>query len=67
MYPKGNPSKFNDIRILQQRIYKTTNPLEKITNTRKIAGVMMQNRWLPKFELQKGLDDVVDFYETLKK
>jgi imidazolonepropionase-like amidohydrolase len=44
-----------------------SNPLEKITNTRKIAGVMMQSRWLPKSELQKGLDDVVDFYETLKK
>jgi len=43
------------------------NPLEKITNTRKIAGVMLQGRWLPKAELQKGLDDVAAFYEILKK
>ena len=43
------------------------NPLEEITNTRKIAGVMLQGRWLPQAELQKGLDDVAAFYETLKK
>ena len=43
------------------------NPLEEITNTRKIVGVMMQGRWLPQSELQKGLDDVAAFYETLKK
>lgn len=43
------------------------NPLEEITNTRKIAGVMLQGRWLPQSELQEGLDDVAAFYETFKK
>lgn len=43
------------------------NPLEEISNTRKIAGVMLQARWLSKTEIQKGLDDVAAFYETLKK
>jgi hypothetical protein len=43
------------------------NPLEDITNTRKIAGVMLQGRWLPQTELQQGLDDVTAFYESLKK
>jgi imidazolonepropionase-like amidohydrolase len=43
------------------------NPLEEITNTRKIAGVMLQGRWLPQAELQQGLDDMTAFYESLKK
>ena len=43
------------------------NPLEEITNTRKIAGVMLQGRWLSKNDIQEGLDDVAAFYETFKK
>jgi imidazolonepropionase-like amidohydrolase len=31
------------------------NPLENITNTTKIAGVMLNGRWLPKAEIDKRL------------
>jgi len=40
------------------------NPLEAITNTREIAGVMIQGRWLSQAELQEGLDDLAASYET---
>lgn len=43
------------------------NPLEEIGNTRKITGVMIQGRWLSKTDIQKGLDAVLAFYESLKK
>lgn len=39
------------------------NPLEDISNTRKIAGVMVRGRWLTKNDLQKMLDEV----ETLNR
>jgi len=42
------------------------NPLKDITNSRKIAGVMIRGRWLSKTDLQKGLDEIAAFYETLK-
>lgn len=32
------------------------NPLADITNTRKIAGVMLQGRWMPRDAIQKRLD-----------
>lgn len=37
------------------------NPLEDITNTRKIEGVMVRGRWLSKEELQQGLDKVAAY------
>ena len=40
------------------------NPLEDITNTRQIAGVMIQGRWLSRAELQERLDELAAFYET---
>jgi len=40
------------------------NPLEAITNTREIAGVMIQGRWLSQAELQEGLDELAASYET---
>jgi imidazolonepropionase-like amidohydrolase len=43
------------------------NPLKEITNTRKIAGVMIQGHWLSKTELQKGLEELPALYKTLKK
>ena len=43
------------------------NPLESITNTRKITGVMLRGRWLSKTEIQKGLYEVAAFYKTLRK
>jgi len=43
------------------------NPLEEISHTRKIAGVMIQGKWLSKAELQAGLEAAAAFYETLKR
>lgn len=40
------------------------NPLEEITNSRKIAGVMVQGRWLPKAELQDGLEEIANLWEV---
>ena len=42
------------------------NPLEKITNSREIAGVMIQGRWLSKREIQEGLEGVLAFNEAMK-
>jgi imidazolonepropionase-like amidohydrolase len=43
------------------------NPLDNISNTQKIEGVMIQGRWLSKTEIQTGLEEVVAYYETFKK
>jgi hypothetical protein len=43
------------------------NPLENISNTQKIAGVMIQSRWLSKADIQTGMDEVVAYFETFKK
>lgn len=43
------------------------NPLEEITNTPKIAGVMIGGRWLSKIEIQNRLEELPAFYETLKR
>jgi imidazolonepropionase-like amidohydrolase len=42
------------------------NPLEEITNSRKIAGVMIQGHWLSKREIQEGLEEVLAFNEAMK-
>ena len=42
------------------------NPLENISNTQQIAGVMIQSRWLSKAEIQAGLDEVVAYYDSFK-
>jgi imidazolonepropionase-like amidohydrolase len=42
------------------------NPLEKIANSRKIAGVMIQGRWLSKREIQEGLEGVLVFNEAMR-
>ena len=43
------------------------NPLDNISNTQKIAGVMIQGRWLSKAEIQEGLEELITYYETLQK
>jgi hypothetical protein len=42
------------------------NPLEEISNTRTILGVMTQNRWLPKQEIEKRLKEISDSYSQLQ-
>ncbi|MHA1979444.1 MAG: amidohydrolase family protein, partial [Candidatus Hodarchaeales archaeon] len=41
------------------------NPLEKISHSRKIAGVMVQGQWLSKDELNKKLSEMVESYTFL--
>jgi len=43
------------------------NPLEKISNTRKIFGVMTQNRWISKTEIDRRLGEIRDAYYELRK
>jgi len=43
------------------------NPLEKISNTRKIFGVMTQNRWISKTEIERRLGEIRDAYYELRK
>jgi cytosine/adenosine deaminase-related metal-dependent hydrolase len=43
------------------------NPLEEIANSRRIAGVMVQGRWLPKAELQDGLEEIASLWEALSE
>jgi len=42
------------------------NPLEDITNSQKIAGVMIQGRWLSKAEIQEGLEELAAYYDIFK-
>ena len=40
------------------------NPLEDISNTQRIAGVMMGGRWLPEAEIQRRLEEVAEEMRT---
>jgi imidazolonepropionase-like amidohydrolase len=42
------------------------NPLENISNTRKIIGVMTQNRWIPRAEIDKRLNEIRHSYAKIK-
>jgi imidazolonepropionase-like amidohydrolase len=42
------------------------NPLESISNTRTILGVMTQNRWIPKEEIDRRLKEIANSYLRLK-
>ena len=42
----------------------SANPLEDISNTRTIEGVMLRGEWLPQAELQAMLDEVAAAYEA---
>ena len=42
------------------------NPLENISNTQRIAGVMIQSRWLSKAEIKAGMDEVVAYFDSFK-
>ncbi|HEY6952012.1 MAG TPA: amidohydrolase family protein, partial [Bacteroidota bacterium] len=42
------------------------NPLENISNTRKIAGVMTQGRWLSKEQIDSRLGQIRASYSALR-
>jgi len=39
------------------------NPLDNISNTQKIAGVMIQGRWLSKVQIQEELERLAAPYD----
>lgn len=41
------------------------NPLQDISNTKKIAGVMTQHQWLPKAKIDKRLREIKESYKKL--
>ncbi len=43
------------------------NPLEKISNTKKIFGVMTQKRWISKDKIDKRLAEIRDSYKRLRE
>jgi hypothetical protein len=43
------------------------NPLENISNTRTISGVMTQSRWMPRGEIDGRLGEIRASYATLRK
>jgi cytosine/adenosine deaminase-related metal-dependent hydrolase len=43
------------------------NPLINISNARKISGVMTQNRWIPKSEIDGRLKEISSSYARLRK
>jgi len=43
------------------------NPLEEIRNTQKITGVMIRGKWLSQTDIQKGLEAVLAYYESLNR
>lgn len=42
------------------------NPLDNISNTQKIAGVMIQGRWLSRSYLDKMLEEIAREYQPMK-
>lgn len=54
------PGKLANIVLLDK------NPLEDISNTRTIWGVMLQNRWIPKSEIDNQLKALSDAHAILK-
>jgi imidazolonepropionase-like amidohydrolase len=55
------PGKIADLVLLDE------NPLQNISNTRKIFGVMTQNRWIPKKRIDARLEEIRDSYAKLRK
>ncbi|MCP4978063.1 MAG: amidohydrolase family protein [Maribacter sp.] len=41
------------------------NPLESISNTRKIYGILVKDRWIPKEEIKSRLNNIVKSYADM--
>jgi hypothetical protein len=50
------PGKIADLLLVE------ANPLEQITNTRKIAGVMVRGQWLDAAELERMKRELVGHF-----
>jgi hypothetical protein len=55
------PGKRADLLLLDE------NPLQDISNTKRIAGVMTQNKWISKKDIEKRLKEIRESYATLRE
>jgi imidazolonepropionase-like amidohydrolase len=55
------PGKMANLVLLDE------NPLDNISNTRKIFGVMTQNRWISGTDIDKRLEQIRDSYVKLRE
>jgi len=44
-------------------IFLDGNPLNDIDNVEKVEGVMVRGNWIPKIEIQEGLEEIAEMYE----
>jgi hypothetical protein len=62
----GQPDEFGTVTVGERAdlVLLTANPLDDISNTRGIAGVMVRGRWLSQPDLQSMLDEVAAKYDA---
>jgi len=65
----GNPQEWGTIETGKRAdmVLLSANPLDNISNTREIVGVMARGQWLPQENLRGMLDDLAAKYEVPKK
>lgn len=56
-----SPGKTANLVLLEK------NPLENISNTKTISGVLINGSWISKKEIQDKLAEIVEYYKKIKK
>ncbi len=56
----GTPNEFGTVEVGRRAdlILLEANPLEDISNTRRIAGVIVRGQWLPRDEIDRRLEEI---------